>query len=350
MILKKNYTDYFCRNNTEHLKGGLALVVLFHHIYQKTQIVDHDSLWGFLMQSLGYYCVSLFFFISGYGLLLSFNRGGYLQTYQRNRVLPIFVINAILVMIYVIEKSILGIEVTCDNILMSLTYGGDIVENGWYLLCIILFYELFYISARFSQKHICRCVFVLTVIYMLIAVCLRMSIWWYISSLAFPCGVMFASYKSKIDKIIRKHFTLIFAIIIFLLISCFLSLNLFRIHDVNVSVFLHYIISIFTLFLSAIHGLLACFLVVLLLQKGGKYINKGGIAINTFSTIYLEIYVMQGAAFLLLRNGIWRLDNDVAFALMSVLLTVVMALIIHPLFKKTLLVIKVKNNNYKCIK
>lgn len=76
MILKKNYTDYFCRNNTEHLKGGLALVVLFHHIYQKTQIVDHDSLWGFLMQSLGYYCVSLFFFISGYGLLLSFNRGG----------------------------------------------------------------------------------------------------------------------------------------------------------------------------------------------------------------------------------------------------------------------------------
>lgn len=127
--------------------------MLFHHIYQKTQIVDHESLLGFFMQSLGYYCVSLFF-ISGYGLLLSFNRGEYLQTYQRNRVLLIFVINAILVILYIIEKYILGIEVTCDNILMSLTYGGDIVENGWYLLCIILFYELFYISARFNHKHI----------------------------------------------------------------------------------------------------------------------------------------------------------------------------------------------------
>lgn len=51
--------------------------------------------------------------------------------------LPIFVINAILVIVYVIEKFLFGVEVTFNNVLMSLTYGGDIVENGWYLLCII---------------------------------------------------------------------------------------------------------------------------------------------------------------------------------------------------------------------
>lgn len=74
--MKQLYTDYFSRNTTEHLKGYLALAVLFHHLYQKTQIIDHESLLGFFMQSLGYYCVSLFFFISGYGLIMSANRGG----------------------------------------------------------------------------------------------------------------------------------------------------------------------------------------------------------------------------------------------------------------------------------
>lgn len=76
IIMSKLYADYFSRNTTEHLKGYLALAVLFHHMYQKTQIIDHASLLGFFMQSLGYYCVSLFFFISGYGLIKSANRGG----------------------------------------------------------------------------------------------------------------------------------------------------------------------------------------------------------------------------------------------------------------------------------
>lgn len=71
-------TDYFSRSTTEHLKGYLALGVLLHHLYQETNIISHESILGFFIESCGYYCVSLFFFISGYGLLASFNkrRGG----------------------------------------------------------------------------------------------------------------------------------------------------------------------------------------------------------------------------------------------------------------------------------
>ena len=344
------YSDYFCRNTTEHLKGGLALAVLFHHIYQRTQIIDHDSLFGFFMQSLGYYCVSLFFFISGYGLLMSINRGGYLQTYQRNRVLPIFVINALLVLIYVLEKCVFGIEVSFENVLMSLTYGGDVVENGWYLLCIIVFYEIFYVSARFSLKHICRYVLALTIAYMLAALFLKMSIWWYISSLAFPCGVIFGAYKRNVDKLIRKHFVVVLFTGFILLLSCFVLMYWLGKNDANVTKFQHYMVSVSTLFLSAIHGILACFFVVLLLVQGGKYVNKGGWAIDKLSTIYLEIYVMQGAAFLLLRNGIWHVNNDLTFVIMSVILTIALAFIIHPLFRTIILVIKGKNRSCKFIK
>lgn len=79
----------------------------------------------------------------------------------------------------------------------------------------------------------------------------------------------------------------------------------------------------------------------------GRYVNREGKVVNKLSTIYLEIYVMQGAAFLLLRNSIWNLNNDILFALISVMLTVVFALVIHPIFKIILSAIKVRNNNYK---
>ena len=69
--------DYFCRVTTNQLKGYLALGVLVHHTFQCTQFIPRDTVLGSFLSCLGGYCVSLFFFISGYGLLTSFsNRWG----------------------------------------------------------------------------------------------------------------------------------------------------------------------------------------------------------------------------------------------------------------------------------
>lgn len=73
---KFTVSEFFGRKVTQNLKGILAVGVLLHHIYQKTDIILHESVSGFLFQSLGYYCVSLFFFISGFGLMYSFNTIG----------------------------------------------------------------------------------------------------------------------------------------------------------------------------------------------------------------------------------------------------------------------------------
>ena len=123
-------TDYFSRPVTESLKGYLALGVLLHHIHLSTNIIDHDTVLGFFLGCLGNYCVSLFFFISGYGLLTSYNRNrGYLRNYQRNRVLPLFCINALLVCVYALQKFLLDIDVIAENIFLSLFYGGTVVKT-----------------------------------------------------------------------------------------------------------------------------------------------------------------------------------------------------------------------------
>ncbi len=72
--MTKSISDYFCREKTECLKGWLAMGVLAHHLFQRTSLIPGDSLLGFFFSCLGSYCVSMFFFISGYGLMASYNR------------------------------------------------------------------------------------------------------------------------------------------------------------------------------------------------------------------------------------------------------------------------------------
>ena len=68
--------DYLSKERTTAIKGLLALMVLIHHTYQKTLIGSSVLLFDFTMRSLGFYCVSSFLFLSGYGLFSSFKNGG----------------------------------------------------------------------------------------------------------------------------------------------------------------------------------------------------------------------------------------------------------------------------------
>lgn len=68
--------DYLSKENTTNLKGLLALMVLLHHTYQKALIGSSVAIFDFTMRSLGFYCVSCFLFLSGYGLMTRYLNGG----------------------------------------------------------------------------------------------------------------------------------------------------------------------------------------------------------------------------------------------------------------------------------
>ena len=68
--------DYFNKQQTESLKGLMAVLILIHHIYQHVLIGGDYPLFDFIMRSLGYYAVSIFLFISGYGLMLRYQATG----------------------------------------------------------------------------------------------------------------------------------------------------------------------------------------------------------------------------------------------------------------------------------
>lgn len=63
----------FSREQTNHLKGLFALCVVLHHLCSLTGVGAPVGL-GPIYTALGYWSVSVFFFISGFGLLFQYQR------------------------------------------------------------------------------------------------------------------------------------------------------------------------------------------------------------------------------------------------------------------------------------
>ena len=256
--------------------------------------------------------------------------------------LPIFAVNALLVLMYAALKILLHSEVSVSNFVLSFFYGGDIVENGWYLLCIMLFYEVFYFSAKYSERHIPEAVLGTTILYMALCLLFNMSSWWYISSLAFPCGVLFARYKPSIEAVIIPHYALWMLLSAVSYLGCFALLYM-----MSVGIMPYDIIPGMRLSLTSVHGLLFSIMTVCALMVIAKYLKRETFVSRHLCTIYLEIYVMQGFAFMLLRNKRFSLDNDCLYIVSSIILTLTFAVLIHPVFKKLMTLVKVQNNNAK---
>lgn len=92
--------------------------------------------------------------------------------------------------------------------------------------------------------------------------------------------------------------------------------------------------------MELIYGVSFCVLVIVILARVHKKINTQSNILNALSRISLEIYVMQGFAFCLLRNPKWHLNNDILFAISSIALTVFLAYAVNPILTKITLYIK----------
>lgn len=86
-LLRRRQSDIFIKEKTIPLKGLLAILIVIHHL---SLYIDHKALYPF--QCWGAPIVSLFFFVSGYGLMKSYMKNGkvYLLQFIANRVLLVY--------------------------------------------------------------------------------------------------------------------------------------------------------------------------------------------------------------------------------------------------------------------
>ena len=172
----------------------------------------------------------------------------------------------------------------------------------------MLVYEIFYIVAKYKPDNIPFYVLLVVLLYIVIAI--KLPPWYIVSSLAFPFGLYYSHYKSKIDYWLETNFRFAFSCFLMAYMLCFGGLFILQ-TNIDSVLYSNRLIFILNLF----HGVLFCCVIILLLAAGATAPKSRNMCARILSQYYLELYVTQGIAFILLRNSKWNVENDLIYSI-----------------------------------
>lgn len=291
--------------------GGASLLIMLGHCANALHV---DRRYPFI--NVGWYCVALFFFISGYGIVYGCkHKPKYMEHFLLNRFIKVLIpfINAHI--IYFVIKSCCGISFGCADLLKGLFGQGNVVDNSWYPVAIILMYSTFWLSNRIAKKKatlIISQAFCVVLISCIECIMLKDSSWWYISNFAFFLGFII-SYADNEFCCKKTYF----------FIGCFamgLSVILSRtLIFENESLHKLYLMIIYNIRSSGV--VLITIIIILLFTKGSNRVALwlGGIS--------YELYLMHGL-FIFLYIRYWNIKNLFAFYCCVLILTIFSASIL----------------------
>ena len=184
------------------MKGLLAILILVHHLYQYTGLFQ-GTIFAIPLQALGYLSVAEFFFLSGYGLAISYDKktDQYIQQFPKKRILPFYLVIIVLTCVWICLKGIFHEDVVLSEIGMSFLFGGTVIKGGWYLQVQLLLYVLWFLIYR-SQKSShwkLKCLFVVELLYCGFMGKLGYPTTWYEGVIAFPIGILWSNRRNEIN-------------------------------------------------------------------------------------------------------------------------------------------------------
>ena len=198
-VKKRNVSDHIITDTSTELRGlGMALIVLAHAVGSNSNTA---TFFFYVSAILG---VGACFLLSGYGLYKSYHtKEGYMDHFlipKFSRVLIPYLI--LLVVDHVITAVLTGsFQIRSLFIeLLSLKINTHLL---WYIKVQLLLYLFFYVGFRFlDEKKAILCVFVLTALFIAIAIIAGLQIYWYNTCLFFPLGIILAKFDRKLIPLI----------------------------------------------------------------------------------------------------------------------------------------------------
>lgn len=158
--------------------------------------------------NLGACCVSFFFFMSAYGLMLNFSKKsfGYLSGFFRKRIVKIIIPLLIAYCITLPVYSLLVGPVNWKEVLITITWGGPYLKYSWYVTEIIIVYLLFYLSMKFGRNEKGRVIWLtISIVGLMLLLFITKQPTWYIISLpGFILGIWYQKYEKHIISYINS--------------------------------------------------------------------------------------------------------------------------------------------------
>lgn len=232
--------DGLAKQNTDALRGVLALIILFHHLYEYAGFLIETPV-AVLLQIIGYLCVAMFFFLSGYGLVCSVKSKGqdYIRSLPRKRILPLWCFYLFLIALYVgmnfIRVKLIGEPFGAGMSLFDSATGGiqwglllqsflfgfgkTVVGNGWYMQVILILYLAFWLVFTIFRSPKGRGIGMTAFTLAYIAVCVVAGIFWlgdqpntvYETVPCFLLGMLWSSGRPKLLNKFNRTYKVLLA-------------------------------------------------------------------------------------------------------------------------------------------
>ncbi len=211
---RKNYVGLrnFNKENTLPLRGLLALLIVAHHLGQRTP----DLLPSKFTIGIGSFIVAVFFLMSGYGLCVSYRakRETYVKGFLSKRLgklLPVFLVLTIGMVLWSYFQDHIGFMDQLKDLIFS---GLTPLPHSWFIFAIFYVYVAFYLCALTgkSPKTVGLLFVVTTTIY--IIVLSKLPHYWWITIPSVNVGYFLALYERSITFDLCKRRVLSYSVVL----------------------------------------------------------------------------------------------------------------------------------------
>ena len=315
--------EYLNVKSTSGLRGFLALGIIFHHISPLVKTGEEFSNFSYM----GTYIVSIFFFLSAYGLYVqNESRENYLDNFLVKRLSKIIVPFFIISLIYMFYRFVNGQLIDLNFFINLFKQGSTIIYNGWFVDIIILMYIFFYLSFKFFQNKFLSIVFntIFIICYICLAIKLGYNFWWYNSVLAFAIGLIWAKNQNKIDRFLERYY---FIVIVLVTVLLFVSHR----YDILLK-YLHIEDSYsYALAANLDNIIFTIYFIIVFLKK----INFSNVYLNLIGRISFELYMIHGLVIsMFAKIFVSSRVNDVLFTLFVLIISLILAWIVNKIDKR----------------
>ena len=309
--------DYLSVETGKNLRGLFSIVVIFHHLAFQTQ----EGILFRQFENFGILSVSVFFFLSGFGLQKSYmSSENYKKRFLLRRIPQVLFPYIAITAMYAILFRIYSIK----QILLAIIQGFPIVDYSWYVISIIIFYFAFWILMETCKNNyfamiIGACIY--QVLYSVFCIKMGYPSFWYNSSYLLIFGMFWAVYEKRILEIVKKRYGF-FSVIAWLgfLISFILKHNLNQHMDM------------ISLVLTMLATILFVFCVLLFSMK----VKSENLAFSFIGKISLEVYLVQGIFIRGFHSNFVHIKNETVYSILTVLCCLIFGTTFHFAFDKVL--------------
>ncbi len=198
------------KDSSNVIKGFFILLIVFSHILNS---FPYNGAFASLLSGfrgiLGQLLVSMFFFISGYGITLSVEKKGdvYAKSIGTNRLLRIIIYSIFSLIPFYIYSLCLEREVSFADFSLAIIGLKSLGNSSWFLFAILFCYFVSTVVFLFNYKNLFLPIIIITLGvfgYIIVMFLIGEPSWTWDTIISFPIGMFICYFRDFINSLLGR--------------------------------------------------------------------------------------------------------------------------------------------------